>query len=342
MSKPYILRRGSLIVTFIVTLFVPFVFLSAAQSTPTPVPPLPTLQYAVATCVAPRLASGVWSEGTTAMPTPRSEMPAAVIGTLIYVPGGFGGIDTFEVYDTKTDSWTALAKLPEGRNHLMAVALGDAVYVVGGGRGNTSTPTDSAWKYDPATDKWTTLANMPEGRYAGAAVADGDYLYVVGGVGATNALLRYDPKADSWTTLAELKQAREHLAAAALDGKIYALAGRWSGAVFSSVEIFDVKTGRWTDSEPMKVPRSGFGAAVVYDHIVVAGGEVFEGGAKALTSVEAYHPSFGGWTTLRSLPVGIHGNPLVNVGDVIYLPGGSDRAAAIDNRGRLLIYSGTQ
>jgi len=59
----------------------------------------------------------------------------------------------------------------------------------------------------------------------------GDYHYIIGGMGTsgTGSLLRYDPLQDSWEQLAPLLQRREHTAAVVLNGKIYALAGRWQG-----------------------------------------------------------------------------------------------------------------
>jgi N-acetylneuraminic acid mutarotase len=89
----------------------------------------------------------------------------------------------------------------------------------------------------------------------------------------------------------------------------------------------------------MHVARSGFGAALVGEHIIVVGGEVFEGGVKALSSVEAYHPALDNWTVLPSLPVGVHGTPVASLGRTIIVLGGSDRAAGIDNRGRVFLYT---
>jgi len=87
----------------------------------------------------------------------------------------------------------------------------------------------------------------------------------------------------------------------------------------------------------MQEMRSGFGATVIGEHIFVAGGEVFAEGAKALYSVEAYHPTLRQWKYMPSLPFAIHGNPLVGVRQTLYVLGGSDRAAGIDNKGRVMI-----
>jgi N-acetylneuraminic acid mutarotase len=229
--------------------------------------------------------------------------------------------------------------MPDGRNHLMSTAYNGRLYVFGGAQSGSGQATRTTWVYDPAKDTWTVLAPMPEARAAGAAVALGDYLYVIGGVGSTQALLRYDPAANTWKTLAALKAAREHTAAVALDGKIYALAGRWNNAILTSVEIYEPEKDSWTPGTAMNEGRSGFGAAILDGKIVVAGGEVFSAsGASALTSAEIYDPDTEKWIFLPPMPVGVHGNPVASYEGEIFVLGGSDRAAGIDNRGRVLVY----
>jgi N-acetylneuraminic acid mutarotase len=286
------------------------------------------------------LTQGKWHEAKT-MTTPRSENSAAVLGDLIYVPGGFGGEKALEAYDPAADAWTTLKPMPEGRHHLMVAAHKGLLYVFGGAQAGGWQSSNTAWAYDPAADTWKTLAAMPEPRVAGAAVSLGDYLYVVGGTGGSQALLRYDPAGDTWTGLAALLEPREHVAAAALDGKIYALAGRWSGvAARTSIEIYDPATDTWTAGIDMNEARSGFGAAVIGGKIMVVGGEVFSaGGAKALTSVEVYDPQIQEWRFATPIPVGIHGNPVAAYKGQLFVLGGSDRAAGIDNHGRVMVYT---
>ncbi len=141
-----------------------------------------------------------WEE-LAAMPTPRSEMAAAYWQGKIYVPGGLGGMRTFEAYDIATDSWQGLAPLPAGRHHLMVAAHGGRIFVFSGADDNWRA-TNTAWAYDPNTDKWAILASMPEPRYAGTAVPLGGYIFAVGGDGPSGRLLRYDPVDDEWTALA--------------------------------------------------------------------------------------------------------------------------------------------
>jgi len=179
---------------------------------------------------------------------------------------------------------------------------------------------------------------MPEPRLAGAAVTLGDYIYIVGGTGGSNALLRYDPALDEWTSLASLSESREHTAATALDGKIYALGGRWSGTgELTSVEVYDPSTDSWSTAPALSTARAGFAVVTVNGKIYALGGEVLTGENHALTSVEIFDPENDVWESGPDLPLPLHGVPAVNVDGVIYVLGGADQAGAISNQG--LVFS---
>lgn len=286
------------------------------------------------------LTKGTWHEGAQ-MKVPRSEMSAVAIDGLIYVAGGFSGENVLEVYDTASDSWSRKEAMPGTRHHVMSSGFEGKVYVFGGARSSRDwRPTNSAWVYDPATDAWATLAEMPEARSAGAAVTLDNYIYIVGGVGGTRSLLRYEPATDQWTRLAETIEPREHLPAVVLDGKIYALAGRWQDrGEYTSVEVYDPATDTWTVDVPMNEIRAGHGAAVIDGKIIAVGGEVWMSGSPvALDTVEVFDPATQTWTYATKMPVGLHGMPVTSVEDRLYVLGGSDLAAGIDNRGRVLIY----
>jgi hypothetical protein len=88
----------------------------------------------------------------------------------------------------------------------------------------------------------------------------------------------------------------------------------------------------------MAVARGGLGAAVLGDRIVVAGGEVVFLGLETLDSVEVFDPAQATWSFAPVLPVPLHGVPAAGLDGVLYVLGGSDRAGAIDNHGRVLMY----
>ena len=275
------------------------------------------------------------------MPTARSEMRAAVVDGIIYVPGGFGGLTSFEAYDPANDSWTQLAPLPEPAHHMMVTSYNGKVYVFGGGPDLSWRATASVLVYDPATAAWTEAELMPERRMSGEAVLLGNFIYLVGGTGGTTALLRYDPAEDAWAVLPGPSQPREHVAAVAFNDELWVIGGRWGGTgALATVEIFSPASGSWRDGPEMNEARSGFGAAAVGGRIVVAGGEIL--GARpwtALAGAEVYDPDTDAWTLLPKLPAGIHGMPVVGFEGSAFVLGGSDRAGGIDNRGRVLKYN---
>lgn len=59
-------------------------------------------------------------------------------GDEIYMIAGYGETgkrnkNGVEVYDTKTDTWTSGPSMPTARHGLAAPAIGDKIYVIGGG-----------------------------------------------------------------------------------------------------------------------------------------------------------------------------------------------------------------
>ena len=254
------------------------------------------------------------------------------------MPGGFGGLTSFEAYDPANDSWRALAPMPEPAHHMMVTGYDGRVYVFGGGpdlslAGNGIDP--GLRSGDRRVDGGRFHAGAAHER--GSGVVGGFHLSCRG-TGGTTALLRFDPAEDSWAVLPGPVQPREHVAAVAFNDELWVIGGRWGGTgALATVEIFSPASGAWRDGPEMVEARSGFGAAVVGDGIVVAGGEIL--GARpwtALASAEVYDAGSGAWTLLPELPAGIHGMPVVGYRGTVFVLGGSDRAGGIDNRGRVL------
>jgi N-acetylneuraminic acid mutarotase len=222
----------------------------------------------------------------------------------------------------------------------MAAAYQSRVYIFGGSCnylcGEDAT---ASWIYDPAKDAWSDAAPMPEERVAGsAAVLDG-YIYVVGGQGVSQDLLRYDPEADSWERLAPLNEPREHVTAVALDGEIYAIGGRWREEL-NSVEVYDPQSNEWAFTGSLRTARGGHAAAVMAGKIYVMGGEVVLSSLtpQIIDEVEIFDPKTGGWSPGPTLPLGLHGFPLVEYEGVLFALGGSGRAGDVGNQGVLWAY----
>jgi N-acetylneuraminic acid mutarotase len=72
------------------------------------------------------------------MPTARGGIAAAVVPTNgeLFIFGGEAPEKTFdntEIYNPSTDTWTSGPSMPTARHGLAAAAIGDKIYVIGGG-----------------------------------------------------------------------------------------------------------------------------------------------------------------------------------------------------------------
>src|SRR5918998_4280131 len=76
-----------------------------------------------------------WTAGAP-MPTPRTEVTAAVLEEDIYVIGGFDEFgqvtDIVEVYNIANNTWSTSVPLPEPLHHTAAASFNGKIYVVGG------------------------------------------------------------------------------------------------------------------------------------------------------------------------------------------------------------------
>lgn len=206
-------------------------------------------------------------------PQPVRNVGGAVLGSRIYVPGGYDATDQasaiVEVYDPQTDTWSEVAPLPRPLFAYAIAALDGKLYLFGGSDGIRY--LDTVFVYDPTTDTWTTGTPMSEPRGFCAAAAVGERIYVVGGYDGQNELALcevYDPTKEGsgeqpWTRLATLQMARGGLAAVAVENYIYAIGGGWT-QYLSFNERYDVNQDIWT---PFDSPLVGqwrtLGAATV-------------------------------------------------------------------------------
>ena len=272
---------------------------------------------------------------------PNSEMAVAYLDGKIYVVGGYPStrksVDTVQVYDVKTDTWSLTTPYPTTINHASAVALDGLLYVVGGqtnagGRREQSRYVNAVHAYDPKTRKWTPRAPMPTARSAMAHdVIDGK-LYVAGGRPPRgHDFAVYDPKADKWTTLPDLPTQRNHIAAAAIDGKLHVAGGRFGGGFRSEItpalEVYDPATNQWSARRPMSEARGGLNGIAVEGCFHTFGGEHPSAGPSGVfPHHEVYNPKTDTWTRLPDMPIPVHGvTGLVYLDGWIHLPGGGIR-----------------
>jgi len=267
------------------------------------------------------------------MPTARSELQAAVVNGVAYLPGGLGpdrALETFEAYDPERDRWHSLPPLPRPVHHAGVTAAEGRVFVTGGYADLSFVPGVLAWAYDPSLRTWTRLPDLPAPRAGHGLVALDGVLHVVGGIGRTSqAVWRFDLETERWIEPGPpIPTVREHLAAVAADGRIWAIGGRWPGeGDFGTVETYDPATGRWEAAASLPTARSGLTAAVRAGRIHVLGGEALRGD-RTFVEHEVYDPAVGAWRRASPLEPGRHGLASAVVNGRLYVIGGATRAGS--------------
>ncbi|MEM9491309.1 MAG: kelch repeat-containing protein [Myxococcota bacterium] len=183
----------------------------------------------------------------------RGAASTAVVGTKIYVAGGYGDYThqaSLSSYDTATDTWdTSLPSMPGARDHLAATAIGTRIYVIGGREGDLYDVKNSVYIFDTANPSagWSTGAAMPTARGGHAVGAVDGKIFAIGGEGNSGSggifdqVEYYDPVTNSWTSLGDMENPRHGMYAVYHNGSLY-LAGGGQYAGLAPVATFEVFT----------------------------------------------------------------------------------------------------
>mgnify|MGYP000166421382 CR=1 FL=1 len=225
--------------------------------------------------------NNTWAIGTP-KPTPVSNIAAAVVDDLIYVPGGYTSegevITTLEVYDPSHDTWDTKAPLPAPLCAYAIAALGGRLFVFGGWDGNSYVA--SVYEYDPQTDRWLTKTALSTARGFAAAGVVEDKVYVVGGYdGRTEFALceEYNPAQDDgtkvpWAIKAPMSVGRGGLGVAVVGKNLYAIGGGWQSYLVYN-ERYNPETNTWANFEtPITGEWRNLGVAATKAKIYAIGG----------------------------------------------------------------------
>jgi len=175
----------------------------------------------------------------------------AVIGTKIYVAGGFrngNAVADFSSYDTATDMHATLPPLAQASDHLVAGAVNGIVYAIGGRFGGITGLLGRVVAFDPVAGSWSDRAPMITARGGAAAAVVRDRIVVAGGEG--NAAV--------------------------------------PSGVFPQVEVFVPASNSWYSLPNMRTPRHGTGGASIGNTFYVPGGAAVQafGASAAVESID--------------------------------------------------------
>ncbi|KLU05052.1 ring canal kelch-like protein [Rhodopirellula islandica] len=285
----------------------------------------------------------VWKTiATEGHPTARHE--AALVGfqNKLYLLGG-RRINPVDVYDPKTNVWTANSETPMELHHFQGVVVEDAIYLMGAMTGPypRETPLEKVVVYHPAEDRFDFVHSIPESRRrggAGAVYHDG-WIYLIGGItnghvdGCRPWFDRYDPKTGVWEIMPDAPHMRDHFQAAVIGNRLYAAGGRVTSkrdnAVFSQtiskLDVYDFEIGEWLPAEQcpdLPTKRAGNSVVAIEGKLVVGGGESADQ-KPAHDQIEVFDPATKEWASWPSLVQGRHGTGLVRIGDSLFTASGS-------------------
>ena len=220
------------------------------------------------------LAGDVWTK-MSARPDAVTDTRCALLGELIYVPGGVnqaGAVTTeLAVYDPRDDRWSEKAPLPHGLSRYGLAAFEGKLYLFGGWDG--SQYSRAVYAYDPSTDRWSEGAGLPSARSDLSANAVEGKIVLAGGWDGMNALkevLFYIPSRENspdgpLSKGPALSQARCQMESVSLANMVYLFGGSaepGSGSALNPVVLDPTQAG-WA---PLDLPANiqiGRQAAVV-------------------------------------------------------------------------------
>jgi hypothetical protein len=273
-------------------------------------------------------------EPSTGTFTPTGSMSVSrTNATATLLPNGevlvAGGVDSrgrqlasAELYDPSTGGFRSTGSMHTARSGHTATLLPDGrVLVAGGGcnrgQGNCDSGSfldnlRSAELYNPRTGTWSVTGSMQfERQYFTATLLDNGDVLVTGGFASCDDDFcsdnrqseLYNPKSATWSVTGSLQKAREQFTATLLaNGEVLVAGGlneggfNGNGETLSEAEIYDSKSGMWTQTGSMSEPRYGQAAALLPG----AGWVLAMGGTDDPTS-EVYQPVTGKWVPTGSM-----------------------------------------
>jgi hypothetical protein len=230
------------------------------------------------------------SFSSLAAPMTGTRMNAAIAplpGGDVLIAGGRNApegvaINSAEIYDPATESFSATGSMSGLRGSDWAAPLPDGTVLVGDGT-NIPGHTNSTEIYDPGTGTFSSGPAMPAPRAGAAATTlpNGDVLVAGGlvvGEGLSASAILYDPASGTWSPTGSL--------AAADSGSLVTLASGKALFVGSNlVEEYDPAAGTFS-ATGLVAPNNGrFGALAP-----LAGGALLAGGSPQTAEAEIYTP----------------------------------------------------
>jgi len=212
------------------------------------------------------------------------------------------GFAAAELYNPKTGTFRTTGSMIQGRYGQAATLLADGRVLVAGGAGQ-SADLASAELFDPKTGRFAATGSMAQARYdLTATLLSGGKVLVAGGWyerGTLASAELFDPKTGRFAATGSMVQSRsDHTATLLADGRVLMAGGDQnlvgplgSGDVLASAELYDPRTGQYSDAGAMTQARDYQTATPLRDgSVLVAGGYGDDSQQVPLATAEVWRP----------------------------------------------------
>ena len=247
-----------------------------------------------------------------------------VAGGYYWADPGDQSLDSAEVYDPATGTWTPTGSLWAARHDHTATLLPDGRVLATGGY-NGANALATAEIYNPATGTWTPTGSLQTARHGHTAtlLPDGRVL-AAGGYANGSSLASaelYGPADETWSPAGALAAARHaHTATLLPDGRVLA-AGGVASDYLASAEVYDPASNGWSAAGTMQTARAGHTATLLSSgRMLVAGGRNSD---VVFDSAELYEAAAGGWSATGPMAAAclVHTATLLPSGAVVVAGG---------------------
>jgi|SRR5688572_16328336 len=263
----------------------------------------------------------------------------------VLVAGGFAegsSLGSTEVFDPATETFAGRGNMSVARSGHTATLLSNGKVLIAGGYNGSYLA--SAELYEPAAQRFAPAGAMtaPRSGHVATLLPNGKVL-LAGGLGVGWTFLAsaeiYDPATNTFMATGDMLAAREsHSATLLANGKVLVAGGhrgrRPAVTIYSSVEIYDPATGRFTAAGDMTRIRHKHEAVLLADgQVLIVGGSDERDGHGAYASTETYDPASGTFTATASMNSSrykLQGTAVLLTKGKILVAGGANRAEVFD------------